>query len=99
MDILFQLPIKFQLFLQDEQKTENGFTQNRPKFNQSIKQSAAPKPPNVNSMLKNSSYTASIKKSGGGPNMADDDEDEDDTRDMTGRIRLESGYEVHCYAF
>lgn len=68
---------------------ENGFAYNKSKFNQSIKQGPAPKPPNVNSMLKNTNYTSSIKRPSGG-----NDDDEEDERDMTGRIRTEAGIEV-----
>ncbi|XP_075165397.1 inactivation no afterpotential D [Haematobia irritans] len=72
---------------QDNKPVENGFAANKNKFNASIKQAPAPKPPNVNSMLKNSNYTASSK-----PTAQDDDED--DERDMTGRIRTEAGIEI-----
>ncbi|XP_013107309.1 inactivation-no-after-potential D protein [Stomoxys calcitrans] len=70
---------------------ENGFAANKNKFQASIKQAPAPKPPNVNSMLKNSNYSSnmSMKKS-----AANNDDDEDDERDMTGRIRTEAGIEI-----
>ncbi|XP_073812911.1 inactivation no afterpotential D [Musca autumnalis] len=73
---------------------ENGFAMNKNKFQQSIKQAPAPKPPNVNSMLKNTNYAATVSSgpSGGGGGGGDDDEE--DERDMTGRIRTEAGIEI-----
>nr|CAA93758.1 inaD [Calliphora vicina] len=84
---------------------ENGFSQNRNMFNQdSIKQptmkqpaikpqqsmkQAPGRPPNVNAMLKNSNFTTTSSKSD--QNLDDDDED---TRDMTGRIRTAAGVEI-----
>lgn len=43
-------------------------------------------------MLKNSTFSASIRKPGQQNYAEDDDED---TRDMTGRIRIASGFEVN----
>lgn len=58
------------------------------KISDSIKQ-APGRPPNVNAMLKNSNFSTTSSKSE--QNYEDDDED---TRDMTGRIRTASGVEV-----
>lgn len=65
------------------------FENSHTSFPEAPNKPGAPKPPNVNAMLKNTNYTSSIKKSS---NM--DDDDDEDTRDMTGRIRTEAGFEV-----
>lgn len=49
------------------------------------------KPPNVNAMLKNSNFTSSINSK---PSQNYADDDDEDTRDMTGRIRTAAGIEV-----
>lgn len=62
----------------------------------SIKQAPAPgRPPNVNAMLKNSNFTPT-SASKADQNYAEDDDE--DTRDMTGRIRTAAGVEVRAYA-
>ncbi|TMW54673.1 hypothetical protein DOY81_000204 [Sarcophaga bullata] len=80
---------------------ENGFALNRNKFNQaSVKQApmgsggggpVGGKPPNVNAMLKNSNFTSSINSK---PSQNYADDDDEDTRDMTGRIRTAAGIEI-----
>lgn len=56
----------------------------------SVKQ-APDRPPNVNAMLKNSNFATSSSK----PEQNFADDDDEDTRDMTGRIRTAAGIEVH----
>uniref|UniRef100_A0A1A9ZPC8 PDZ domain-containing protein n=1 Tax=Glossina pallidipes TaxID=7398 RepID=A0A1A9ZPC8_GLOPL len=91
-DAGIQINLEIQTFDKQEEKKvsdnrENGFIQNKPRLGPapSIKQ----KPPNVNSLLKNTSVAQSS-------NMDSNyqDEDDDDTRDMTGRIRTEAGFEI-----
>ncbi|KAI9583748.1 hypothetical protein GQX74_005496 [Glossina fuscipes] len=91
-DAGIQINLEIQTFDKQEEKKvsdnrENGFIQNKPRLGPapSIKQ----KPPNVNSLLKN---TSTIQSSKMDSNYQDDDED--DTRDMTGRIRTEAGFEI-----
>uniref|UniRef100_A0A1B0GFM9 PDZ domain-containing protein n=1 Tax=Glossina morsitans morsitans TaxID=37546 RepID=A0A1B0GFM9_GLOMM len=91
-DAGIQINLEIQTFDKQEEKKvsdnrENGFIQNKPRLGPapSIKQ----KPPNVNSLLKNTSVAQSSNMDS---NYQDDDDD--DTRDMTGRIRTEAGFEI-----
>ncbi|XP_014090769.1 inactivation-no-after-potential D protein [Bactrocera oleae] len=97
-DAGIKINLEIQTFGKDEKKTserernENGYVQVKAKF--------APEPPmsaNKSSVPKetprNPAFSASIRQKPASNFTANDEEDED-TRDMTGRIRTESGYEI-----
>ncbi|XP_053966990.1 inactivation-no-after-potential D protein isoform X2 [Anastrepha ludens] len=98
-DAGIKINLEIQTFGKDEKKSnereqrENGYVQAKTKF--------APEPPmstnkpNVapKEAPRNSTFSASIRAKPAANYTANDDDDED-TRDMTGRIRTESGYEI-----
>ncbi|XP_018783577.1 PREDICTED: inactivation-no-after-potential D protein [Bactrocera latifrons] len=98
-DAGIKINLEIQTYGKDEKKTserdqrnENGYAQAKAKF--------APEPPmsaNKSSAPKetprNPAFSASIRQKPAS-NFTTNDEDDEDTRDMTGRIRTESGYEI-----
>ncbi|XP_039954895.1 inactivation-no-after-potential D protein [Bactrocera neohumeralis] len=98
-DAGIKINLEIQTYGKDEKKTserdqrnENGYVQAKAKF--------APEPPmsaNKSSAPKetprNPAFSASIRQKPAS-NFTANDEDDEDTRDMTGRIRTESGYEI-----
>lgn len=98
-DAGIKINLEIQTYGKDEKKTserdqrnENGYVQAKSKF--------APEPPmsaNKSSAPKetprNPAFSASIRQKPAS-NFTANDEDDEDTRDMTGRIRTESGYEI-----
>ncbi|XP_011192992.1 inactivation-no-after-potential D protein [Zeugodacus cucurbitae] len=98
-DAGIKINLEIQTFGKDEKKTtereqrnENGYVQAKAKFApdppMSANKSSAPK-----ETPRNPTFSASIRQKPA-TNYAANDEDDEDTRDMTGRIRTESGYEI-----
>ncbi|XP_004526408.1 inactivation-no-after-potential D protein [Ceratitis capitata] len=103
-DAGIKINLEIQTFGKEEKKAnerdqrENGYVQAKNKFAPdpptSANKSSAPKPmATAKEMPKNPTFSASIRQKPSA-NYAANDEDDEDTRDMTGRIRTESGYEI-----
>ncbi|XP_011202108.2 inactivation-no-after-potential D protein [Bactrocera dorsalis] len=98
-DAGIKINLEIQTYGKDEKKTserdqrnENGYVQAKAKFAPepplSANKSSAPK-----ETTRNPAFSASIRQKPAS-NFTANDEDDEDTRDMTGRIRTESGYEI-----
>ncbi|XP_067629743.1 inactivation-no-after-potential D protein isoform X2 [Eurosta solidaginis] len=98
-DAGIKINLEIQTFEKDVKKSnerdqrENGYVQAKSKFTPEPQSSTTNKSSDPKEIPRNPAFSASIRANPAANYTANDD-DEEDTRDMTGRIRTEYGYEI-----